>query len=154
MRKKWVVAIAIFLIAFSVVGNIIYYRYVQEEANVKYQWPSTQGTVLSYSELWSPDKDFYGNRKVSVEYTYELSGRKYSASQMWFFDEKVPKYSQGQTVKIYYDPLKQERSAIQPWALSTGMFIMRPWIFYGGILAAIIGLMIIIMTIRANTKTS
>jgi hypothetical protein len=154
MRKKWAVALAIFFIAFSVASNIVYYRYVQEEANLKYQWPSIQGTVLSYSEHWSPDKDFYDNRKVIVEYTYELSGRKYSASQMWFFDEEVPKYSQGQTVKIYYDPLKPERSAIQPWALSTGMFMAKTWIFYGGILAVITGFVIIIWAIRANTKTS
>jgi hypothetical protein len=73
---------------------------------------------------------------------------------MWVFDEEVLKYSQGQIVKIYYDPLKPERSAIQPWALSTGMFIARTWIFYGGILVTIIGLVIIIAAFRANIKTS
>jgi hypothetical protein len=153
MRSKGAVAFAIFLIALSVVGYIMWYGYVQEEKKLKYQWPTKQGTVLYYSEIWSPDQDFYDNRTVRVKYMYELNGRKYYAEQMWLYEKEVPKYLQGQTVTVYYDPLKPERSAIQPWALSTDMYVVGKYIFYGGILAVIIGFLIIISVILANRKT-
>jgi hypothetical protein len=154
MRKRWALVLAIFLIAFSIIGNIMCYRYFQEETKLKYQWPTTQGAVLSYSELWSPDKDFYDNRTVYIEYTYELNGRKYSASQMWLYEKEVPKYLQGQKVTVYYDPLKPERSVIQPWALSTSMYTVRSWFFYGSFFAVIIGLVIIVSVISAKIKNA
>ena len=135
MRKRWASVLAILLISLSVAGIILYPRYIDEKVKLQYQWPTTTDTVLSYYELWSPDREVSASRRIFVDYTYEINGRKYSAQQTWIFTKGVPKYSQGQIVTVYYNSPKPERSAIEPWVPPFGMQIGGSCILYGGILA-------------------
>jgi hypothetical protein len=145
MRKKWALTLAIFLIALSITGSILFYRYDSNVGLSRSQWPTTSGTVTYYKEEWRPRTD---DRWRYVDYAYEVNGRQYYGKQEWMASEKAPTFSEGQIVTIFYNPEKPEISVIEPWWKSQSFGLATMWVYLGSAIATICAIIIFVVNRR------
>ena len=80
-------------------------------------WPSVKGTMLK-SEVWRP-KSTSAHRVWSVAYEYRVADKSYKGNRVALYTplyEEIQEWQEsrqiGDTVNVYYDPAKPNRSVL------------------------------------------
>lgn len=118
--------------AFIAVGAIISAFLVSKlfKAIQSHQWPYAWGQIDNASTrdvvVQSPGERVGGHKSTQVDYTYtyEVNDQKYSGQRVTFSDQMVKTagsldkllrdYSDGQQVKVYYNPADPAFSVLKP----------------------------------------
>lgn len=150
MRKSWALVLCVGLIALAIGGYILFISYMRGNQNSRAQWPTTEGTVLSFSSK----RDVEENHKwFSIKFSYQVGEKQYSSKQEGIADiytaSRIHNYFIGETVTVYYYPNNPSTAVVEPGLHSTGAHIVFEFIFYGGI-AAIVGGVVIFWLNRKN----
>lgn len=118
--------------------GIISNRFVPIEATIT-------GSTVEVQQRWQLTRYFTDEYFTKVMYEYEVEGKKYEGTNTGFYNfsssrmiagDEAARYPVGNTITVYYDPMKAERSIFDlqkdflSYSVITGLGIFLLWLFY------------------------
>ena len=115
-----------------------------DDARASADWPSVRGKITHSKVVRRKSNDGGRSYSATVEYSYEVDGKKHSDDTIWFgmttssrratAERLVDQFRPGQEVDVYYDPDMPGLSVLLP-----GAFLSSYAVFGVGVLFAVIG---------------
>jgi hypothetical protein len=136
-----VVGLAVLFIGIGLL-LIFLYRRNQKRASESLLWPETSGTVVHSAvsaEVSVFDNDEIQNQRqqmysADIRYTYLIDGVEYTTKRISFAgkssyskqqraEEIIAKYPQGASVRVFYNPEKNQESVLERTANGSGVLL-------------------------------
>lgn len=122
---------------------------VLDRAKASEAWPTVPG-VVTHSEVASHTSDGKRMYRPDVRYDYEVDGRRYEGSTVWFGGDYsssssggarkvVARYPPGREVAVSYDPEAPYESVLEPGAVFSSYAVLGI-----GALFAVIGVLVLL----------